>query len=206
MVTNRYTATPIMIPAPISPRAKPRAIRRPSTASRARTASWTATPSRKSSRPTELYRAARCSSEAEKYAEASSRGWCKSAGTCVRQSSVAATSQAATARTIVAPLSKRVAVISDVHGNRHALDAVLDAEAAWWTLNATSQPLVLVGHSHVPLAIELEGDELGGGLARGGSRAPARGPSRPGRQQSRPAPGRATFWRRAARGRRSSAR
>ena len=185
-------------------------------------------------------------------------------------------SQAATARTIVAPLSKRVAVISDVHGNRHALDAVLDAiaaeqpdelwclgdlvgygpqpneccrvvaahadlclagnhdlvvlgalsihdfagdaaaaarwtqsvladdareflaglepsshrdgvdlfhgsardpvweyvldeEAAWWTLNATSQPLVLVGHSHVPLAIELEGDELGGGLARGGT-------------------------------------
>jgi predicted phosphodiesterase len=30
----------------------------------------------------------------------------------------------------VAPLSKRVAVISDVHGNRHALDAVLDAIAA----------------------------------------------------------------------------
>ena len=46
---------------------------------------------------------------------------------------------------------------------------VLDEEAAWWTLNATSQPLVLVGHSHVPLAIELEGDELGGGLARGGT-------------------------------------
>jgi diadenosine tetraphosphatase ApaH/serine/threonine PP2A family protein phosphatase len=194
----------------------------------------------------------------------------------VRQSSAAATNQAATARTIVAPLSKRVAVISDVHGNRHALDAVLhaiaaeqpdelwclgdlvgygprpneccrlvaaqadlclagnhdlvvlgtlsihdfagdaaaaarwtqtvladdarnflaglepsshrdgvdlfhgsardpvweyvlDEEAAWWTLQATTQPLVLVGHSHVPLAIELDGDELAGGLARGGA-------------------------------------
>jgi diadenosine tetraphosphatase ApaH/serine/threonine PP2A family protein phosphatase len=31
---------------------------------------------------------------------------------------------------MVPPLSKRVAVISDVHGNRHALEAVLDALAA----------------------------------------------------------------------------
>src|SRR5439155_1637131 len=53
-----------------------------------------------------------------------------SAGTLVRQSSAAATSPAATTRTIVAPLSKRVAVISDVHANRHALDAVLEAIAA----------------------------------------------------------------------------
>jgi diadenosine tetraphosphatase ApaH/serine/threonine PP2A family protein phosphatase len=46
---------------------------------------------------------------------------------------------------------------------------VLDSEAAWWTLQATSEPLVLVGHSHVPLAIELEDEELGGGLAREGT-------------------------------------
>ena len=42
---------------------------------------------------------------------------------------------------------------------------VLSEEAAWWTLQATTAPIVLVGHSHVPLAIFLDGDDLGGGLA-----------------------------------------
>jgi diadenosine tetraphosphatase ApaH/serine/threonine PP2A family protein phosphatase len=42
---------------------------------------------------------------------------------------------------------------------------VLSGEAAWWTMQATTAPLVLVGHSHVPLAISLDGDELAGGLA-----------------------------------------
>jgi diadenosine tetraphosphatase ApaH/serine/threonine PP2A family protein phosphatase len=42
---------------------------------------------------------------------------------------------------------------------------VLSGEAAWWTLEATTAPLVLVGHSHVPLAIVLDGEDLGGGLA-----------------------------------------
>jgi predicted phosphodiesterase len=176
----------------------------------------------------------------------------------------------------VPPLSKRVAVISDVHGNRHALDAVLDAvagerpdelwclgdlvgygprpneccrtvagradlclagnhdlvvlgslsihdfagdaataarwtqtvladdvrefltglqssgnrdgvelfhgsardpvweyvlgeEAAWRTLQATTAAIVLVGHSHIPLAISLEGEVLAGGLAPDGT-------------------------------------
>ena len=46
---------------------------------------------------------------------------------------------------------------------------VLSAEAAWWTLQATDQPLVLVGHSHVPLAIALDGDELDGGVAPDGT-------------------------------------
>lgn len=46
---------------------------------------------------------------------------------------------------------------------------VLSDEAAWWTLQATDQPLVLVGHSHVPLAIALDGDELGGGVAPDGT-------------------------------------
>jgi len=46
---------------------------------------------------------------------------------------------------------------------------VLSDEAAWWTFQATDQPLVLVGHSHVPLAIALDGDELGGGVAPDGT-------------------------------------
>ena len=46
---------------------------------------------------------------------------------------------------------------------------VLTEEAAWWTLQATETPLVLVGHSHVPLAIGLERDSLTGGLAPAGT-------------------------------------
>ena len=42
---------------------------------------------------------------------------------------------------------------------------VLSEEAAWWTLQATTAPIVLVGHSHVPLAIFLDDEGLGGGLA-----------------------------------------
>jgi diadenosine tetraphosphatase ApaH/serine/threonine PP2A family protein phosphatase len=46
---------------------------------------------------------------------------------------------------------------------------VLSEEAAWWTFQATSEPLVLVGHSHVPLAISLAGDDLDGGVAEAGT-------------------------------------
>jgi diadenosine tetraphosphatase ApaH/serine/threonine PP2A family protein phosphatase len=46
---------------------------------------------------------------------------------------------------------------------------VLSDEAAWWTLQATEAPLVLVGHSHVPLAVGLAGDEVDGGLAPDGT-------------------------------------
>jgi predicted phosphodiesterase len=42
---------------------------------------------------------------------------------------------------------------------------VLSDEAAWWTLQATTEPLVLVGHSHVPLMISFDGDDLVGGVA-----------------------------------------
>ena len=45
---------------------------------------------------------------------------------------------------------------------------VLSEEAAWWTFQATTEPLVLVGHSHVPLAISFDGEELTGGLAEAG--------------------------------------
>jgi diadenosine tetraphosphatase ApaH/serine/threonine PP2A family protein phosphatase len=48
-------------------------------------------------------------------------------------------------------------------------DYVLSEEAAWWAFQATRTPLVLVGHSHVPLAISLEGEELAGGVAGGGT-------------------------------------
>jgi len=46
---------------------------------------------------------------------------------------------------------------------------VLSEEAAWWTFQATEEPLVLVGHSHVPLAISFDGEELAGGLAEDGA-------------------------------------
>jgi diadenosine tetraphosphatase ApaH/serine/threonine PP2A family protein phosphatase len=60
----------------------------------------------------------------------------------VRQSSAASAIQMAAATAKVAPRTMRVAVISDVHGNRHALDAVLreiDAESvdAVWCLGDT---------------------------------------------------------------------
>ena len=46
---------------------------------------------------------------------------------------------------------------------------VLTAEAAAASLLATSTPIVLVGHSHVALAIGLREDALEGGLAPGGT-------------------------------------
>ena len=48
---------------------------------------------------------------------------------------------------------------------------VLSGEAALDALQATSARLVLVGHSHVPLAIALGEDRLSGGLAPEGSEA-----------------------------------
>jgi predicted phosphodiesterase len=46
---------------------------------------------------------------------------------------------------------------------------VLTEEAAWASFQATEAPLVLVGHSHVPLAISIHGDVLAGGVAAGGN-------------------------------------
>jgi diadenosine tetraphosphatase ApaH/serine/threonine PP2A family protein phosphatase len=46
---------------------------------------------------------------------------------------------------------------------------VLSGEAALTTLVLTEEPLVLVGHSHVALQIQLRGDELDGGLAAAGT-------------------------------------
>ena len=47
-------------------------------------------------------------------------------------------------------------------------DYVTDDESAWWTFKATSEPLVLVGHSHIALEIS-EGDRLHGGKAAAGT-------------------------------------
>ena len=44
-------------------------------------------------------------------------------------------------------------------------DYVLSDEVALASFARTSEPLILVGHSHVALAISLEADQLGGGLA-----------------------------------------
>ena len=46
---------------------------------------------------------------------------------------------------------------------------VLSEEAAHAALEATTAPLVLVGHSHVPLAIALEDGGVSGGVAAAGS-------------------------------------
>jgi diadenosine tetraphosphatase ApaH/serine/threonine PP2A family protein phosphatase len=54
---------------------------------------------------------------------------------------------------------------------------VLSADVARVAFELTESPLVLVGHSHVPLAITLEDHVLDGGLAAGGTEA-ALGPGR----------------------------
>jgi diadenosine tetraphosphatase ApaH/serine/threonine PP2A family protein phosphatase len=46
---------------------------------------------------------------------------------------------------------------------------ILTEEAARATLELSDAPLILVGHSHVALALTLEGAEVAGGVARGGS-------------------------------------
>jgi diadenosine tetraphosphatase ApaH/serine/threonine PP2A family protein phosphatase len=46
---------------------------------------------------------------------------------------------------------------------------VLSEEAARTTFELTDAPLVLVGHSHVALALSLDGEYIGGGLAPGGT-------------------------------------
>ena len=45
---------------------------------------------------------------------------------------------------------------------------VLSEEVALLSLEATTEPLVLVGHTHVALALALDGDGIDGGLAPGG--------------------------------------
>jgi diadenosine tetraphosphatase ApaH/serine/threonine PP2A family protein phosphatase len=53
---------------------------------------------------------------------------------------------------------------------------VLTGEAALGSLEATTEPVVLVGHSHVAIAIAFDGDRLEGGVAPAGTRAEIGGP------------------------------
>jgi predicted phosphodiesterase len=46
---------------------------------------------------------------------------------------------------------------------------VLTEEVAYENLQVTTAPIVLVGHSHLALALSFDGDRLDGGLARGGT-------------------------------------
>jgi predicted phosphodiesterase len=68
------------------------------------------------------------------------------------------------------PSSARRDGVELFHGSARdpVWEYVLSEEAAWWTFQATTEPLVLVGHSHVPLAISFDGDGLAGGLAEAG--------------------------------------
>ena len=69
------------------------------------------------------------------------------------------------------PSSMRRDGVDLFHGSARdpVWEYVLSDEAAWWTLQATDQPLVLVGHSHVPLAIGFDGEDLAGGVAPDGT-------------------------------------
>ena len=47
-------------------------------------------------------------------------------------------------------------------------DYVLSEQSAHWSFLATTAPSLLVGHSHVPLALSWDGQTIGGGLAEEG--------------------------------------
>jgi predicted phosphodiesterase len=49
-------------------------------------------------------------------------------------------------------------------------DYVLTESAAFLSFRTTSAPLLLVGHSHVALALSWDGTDLGGGLAKDGAK------------------------------------
>src|SRR5262245_169282 len=96
-------------------------------ATAARTASSARIPASVSHDSTSEKCSARWIWDAVKKLDAPRCGKCRSEGTLVRQSSDAATSQRPTAAANVAAHPMRVAVISDIHGNFHALETVLAA-------------------------------------------------------------------------------
>jgi diadenosine tetraphosphatase ApaH/serine/threonine PP2A family protein phosphatase len=55
---------------------------------------------------------------------------------------------------------------------------VLSDHIALLSLQATTAPLVLVGHSHVPLSVALAGEKFSGGIAIGGTETPLPGARR----------------------------
>jgi diadenosine tetraphosphatase ApaH/serine/threonine PP2A family protein phosphatase len=77
------------------------------------------------------------------------------------------------ARAFLAPLepqAKRNGVTL-YHGSARdpVWEYVLSDEAAWWTFQVAKEPLMLVGHSHVPLTISFDGETLEGGVAGDGA-------------------------------------
>jgi predicted phosphodiesterase len=77
------------------------------------------------------------------------------------------------ARAFLAPLEPQAKRddIALFHGSGRdpVWEYVLSDDAAWSTFQATPEPLVLVGHSHVPLMISFDGEALEGGLAEEGA-------------------------------------
>ena len=67
----------------------------------------------------------------------------------------------------------RVGDVELYHGSPRdpVWEYVLTMDAVLASFALTEQPLVLVGHSHVPLSISLVEDELSGGIAGGGEEA-----------------------------------
>src|SRR5439155_23779286 len=94
-------------------------------ATSARAAACATTPSSHAASRNRWNRVARAISCAPDTARWSSRGSRRSPGTCVRQSAHAARPQSAAPAASTVPRRMRVAVISDIHGNLHALEAVL---------------------------------------------------------------------------------
>ena len=69
----------------------------------------------------------------------------------------------------LAPLGRRAGVeLFHASPRDPVWEYVLSEEVALLSLEATTEPLVLVGHTHVALALALDGDGIEGGLARGG--------------------------------------
>src|SRR5919204_2194146 len=123
-------ATPTTMPAFTRPSPRPRASRGPRRTSRTSTTSSVRVAPSQSRSSRRSYRAARCTSSRPKTTFSSRCGTRRPSGTLVRHRSAATTNQRATPAAMVAPLTMRVAVISDVHANRHALEAVLEAVEA----------------------------------------------------------------------------
>jgi diadenosine tetraphosphatase ApaH/serine/threonine PP2A family protein phosphatase len=69
----------------------------------------------------------------------------------------------------LAPLGRREGVeLFHASPRDPVWEYVLSEEVALLSLEATTEPLVLVGHTHVALALALDGETIDGGLARGG--------------------------------------
>ena len=77
------------------------------------------------------------------------------------------------ARAFLAPLEPQARRhdVALYHGSARdpVWEYVLSDDAAWWTFQAAPEPLVLVGHSHVPLVISFDRDSLAGGVADDGA-------------------------------------